>query len=172
MKQLGHPHSYNKFQLANTRHRSFKCMILSNIVYFQVWCGIDVLIVSLQSVLYCLPTPPFTLLHCWMRNSIASISKHTIQLALMSVIKAQLCLILWHNALKPTLLVHLMQFIKLTCFFNIKVSLWQYQVNRYTQIHFCEQVMFVTTFQTCRIILDKAANQKERSVESIVTDFR
>ena len=48
-------------------------------LYFEssIYVGIDALVVSLRSVPYCLPTPPFLLLH-W--NSIASASKRMIQL--------------------------------------------------------------------------------------------
>ena len=80
MKQLGPTCLRDKFEFAIARHHLFKC-IQCCIFEFSIYVGFDVLIVSLQSVSYCLPTPLVVLLHCWMRNSIASVSERMIQLA-------------------------------------------------------------------------------------------
>ena len=74
----GSMRSRKKVEFANAHHHVF------NIVFSSL--GIDELVVSLQSVLYCLPTLLFVLLHCWMRNSIASVSECMIQLASPSII--------------------------------------------------------------------------------------
>ena len=77
MKQLGRMHSCDKFEFTNARHRLLfiQCCIFKSSIYV----GIDVLVVSLKSVY---PLHPFVL-HCWMRNSIASVSECMIQLALL-----------------------------------------------------------------------------------------
>ena len=79
MKQLSCTCSY---EFAIAHHRLFKGVY--NIVFLSLvsYVGISVLVVSLQSVPYCVPTPLFVLLHCWMRNSVASVSERMIQLAL------------------------------------------------------------------------------------------
>ena len=82
MMQLSRVHSCDKFKFANAHHRLFKC-IQCCIFESGIYVGVDVLVVSLQSVPYCLRTLPFVLLLCWMRNSIASASEYImIQLAL------------------------------------------------------------------------------------------
>ena len=79
MKQLRCKCSRDKFEFVNACHRLFKC-IQRYIFKSSIYVGINVLVVSLQSVQYCLLTPPFVPLDCWIRNSIASV--HMIQLAL------------------------------------------------------------------------------------------
>ena len=61
MKKLGNTCSDNKFEFANTCHHSFKCMVLSNVVFSSLM-SMSV-IVSLRSVPYCLLSLSFVL-HC------------------------------------------------------------------------------------------------------------
>ena len=51
-------------------------------IFEYTYPGVDVLLVSLQRVLHCLPTPSFILLWCWMTNSTDSVSECMIKLAL------------------------------------------------------------------------------------------
>ena len=73
MKQLGCMHSRDKFKFANACHHLFKC-IQRYIFESNIYVGMDVLVVSLQSVLYCLPTLPFVLFYCWMSNLMPHLS--------------------------------------------------------------------------------------------------
>ena len=82
MKQLGSTRSRDKFEFAIALHRLFKC-VQHCIFESSIYNSIDVLInLHVHSVQYRLPTLSFVLLHCWMRNSIARVSEHMIQLAL------------------------------------------------------------------------------------------
>ena len=81
MKQLGCMYSRDNFEFTNARHYLFKC-IQCCIFKSSIYVGINVLVVSLQSVPYSLPTPLFFLLHCWMKNSIDRLSDRMIQLVL------------------------------------------------------------------------------------------
>ena len=65
MKQLGCMHS-RWFYICKCSPSYPYCIFKSG-----TYVDIDVPIVGLQHIPYCLPSPPFVLLHCWMMNSIA-----------------------------------------------------------------------------------------------------
>ena len=69
---------FDLVQLRCGKQTDICIQVYQTLFFHEVYDGIDILVMSLQSVPYCLPTPMFVLVHYWMKNSMASVSEHMI----------------------------------------------------------------------------------------------